>query len=200
MAFFPLNATYGTKEINIQTAPGDPSGVSLAAGPNGKANGSYEFSGISDSYIEFPNSPGGALDVRYSMTMLCWFYHCNQNGPLFEYGSNGVRLSVLNGELLVNFKKRYHSDTAELKHAILAGGWKFVGASYDRTSGEAKLWVDGAVVQAVNVGAGHKLATNNDISMGRNVKGRITEMQVYNVALNQEQVRKLQQRTQRAGM
>ena len=200
MASFPLNATYGTKEINNRTASGVLSGVSLAPGPDGKANGSYEFSGNSDSYIEFPNSPGGALDVRYSMTMLCWFYHCNQDGPLFEYGNNGVRLSVFHGELRVNFKKRDHSDTAELKHTTLGGGWKFVGASYDRTSGEAKLWVDGAVVQALNVGAGHELATNDDISMGRNVKGRITEMQVYNVALNQEQVQKLQQRTQRAGM
>ena len=200
MASFPLNATYGTKEINNRTASGGLSGVSLAPGPDGKAKGSYDFFGNSDSYIEFPNSPGGALDVRYSMTMLCWFYHCNQDGPLFKYGSNGVRLSVLNGELLVNFKKRDRSDTAELKHAILAGGWKFVGASYDRTSGEAKLWVDGAVVQAVNARAGHELATNDVISMGRNVKGRITQMQVYNVALNQGQVQKIQQRTQRAGM
>ena len=78
------------------------------------------------------------------------------------------------------------------------GGWKFVGASYDRCSGEAKLWVNGAVVQTLNIGAGLELATQESIRMGvktgdsRYFKGRIAQMRIYNRALSQEQIQAIQ--------
>ena len=199
---------YGTKEISNRVAQGVPSGVSLAPGPDGQAGGSFEFAGSSNSYIEFPNSAGGALDVRFSMTMLCWLYHGGQDGPLFNYktsGAWGVHLWVVNGQLFVRFTRRDYSFTEALLHTALAGGWKFVGASYDSGTGEAKLWVNGAVVQTLNIGAGLDLATQDSIRMGvkdgdqRFFKGRIAEMQVYNVALTQEQIQAIQQRTQVAG-
>ena len=195
---FPLNATYGTKEINNRTAPGVPSGVSLAPGPDGIANGSYEFNGISNSSIAFSNSDGGALDVRHSMTMLCWLYHGGQDGPLFDYGTSGkwgVHMWVVNGKLFVRFVKRDYSITKALSHTTISGGWKFVGASYDHTTGKAKLWVDGAVVKTLNIGSGHELATQGNISMGARTgiwgyfKGRIAKMQVYKTALTQRQIR-----------
>ena len=208
VALFPLNAKYGTKEINKQVAQGVPKGVRLAPGPDGAADGSYEFSGTSNSYIEFPNSAGGPLDVRYSITMLCWVYHGGQDGPLFNYrgnragGSWGVHLWVVNGKLFVRFVRRDYSSTTHLLNTALAGGWKFVGASYDRGTGEAKLWVNGAVVQTLNIGAGLDLATQDSIRMGvkvgdrRYFKGRIAQMQVYNAALSQEQIKAIQQRSQ----
>ena len=205
---FPLNAAYGTKEINNRVAQGVPSGVSLARGPDKQAGGSYKFAGNANSYIEFSNSAGGPLDVRHSMTMLCWLYHGGQDGPLFNYktsGAWGVHLWVSSGQLFVRFTRRDYSFTEGLLHTALAGGWKFVGASYDGSSGEAKLWVNGAVVQTKNIGAGLDLATQDSIRMGvkdgdeRYFKGRIAEMQVYNVALTQEQIQAIQQRTSVAG-
>ena len=205
---FPLNAAYGTKEISNRVASGVPSGVSLALGPDGQGDSSYEFTGTSNSYIEFSNSAGGALDVVHSITMLCWLYHGGQDGPLFNYktsGAWGVHLWVGSGQLFVRFTRRDYSFTEGLLHTALAGGWKFVGASYDRGSGEAKLWVNGAAVQTKNIGAGLDLATQDSIRMGvkdgdgRYFKGRIAEMQVYNVALTQEQIQAIQQRTQVAG-
>ena len=208
VALFPLNAKYGTKEINNRVSQGVPKGVRLAPGPDGAADGSYEFSGTSNSYIEFPNSAGGPLDVRYSMTMLCWVYHGGQDGPLFNYrtsGSWGVHLWVVSGKLFVRFKRRDYSSTTYLLNTALAGGWKFVGASYDRGTGEAKLWVNGAVVQRLNIGAGLDLATQDSIRMGAKIgdrrcyKGRIAQMQVYNVALSQQQIKAIQQRNQVSG-
>ncbi|CAH3018812.1 unnamed protein product [Porites evermanni] len=192
VAFFPLNAAYGTKEINNRAVKGILGAVTLAPGPDGRPNYSYKFSGSSNSYIEFPNRIGGPLDVRYSMTMLCWVYFDGQDGPLFNYrtsGSWGVHLWVVNGKLFVRFTKRGYSFTTNLIHTSLAGGWKFVGASYDRCSGEAKLWVNGAVVQTLNIGAGLELATQDSIRMGlksgdrRYFKGRIAQMRIYNRAL-----------------
>ena len=180
---------------------GIPRGVTLAPGPDGRTNYSYKFSGSSTSYIEFPNRIGEPLDVRYSMTMLCWVYSDGQNGPLFNYktsGDWGVHLWVFSGKLFVGFTKRDYWNTDRLVHTNLAGGWKFVGASYNRSSGEAKLWVNGAVVQTLNIGAGLELATQDSIRMGvktgdgRYFKGRIAQMRIYNRALSQEQIQAIQ--------
>ena len=180
-------------------------GVSLAEGPDGTPDSAYEFAGTVNSYIEFPNTEGGPLDVRYSMTMLCWVYHFGQDGPLFNYktsGPWGVHLWVVAGQLFVRFTHRNYVFTGALLNTHLAGGWKFVGASYDGGSGDAKLWVNGAVVQTLNIGAGMDLATQDNIRMGvksgdgRYFKGRIAQMQVYNSALSQEQIQAIDNRMQ----
>ena len=208
VALFPLNSAFGTKEIKNRIAKGVPTGVTLAPGPNGEAHGSYEFHGTSNSYIEFPNSAGGPLDVRHSMTMLCWVYHNSQDGPLFNYrtgGHWGVHLWVVAGQLFVRFTRRDYSFTRALIHTALVGGWKFVGASYEHATGNAKLWVNGTAVQTLNIGIGLDLATQDSIRMGakigdgRHFKGRIAQMQVYDKALSQEQIQAIQKKTHVVG-
>ena len=209
VALFPLNSTFGAKEIKNRVAEGNATGVTLAPGPDGVLGGSHEFSGSPNSFIEFPNSEGGPLDIRYSITMLCWVYYSGQDGPLFNYRPNGgdwgVHLWAVNGQLFVRFTKRDYSFTPSLLHTALAGGWKFVGATYDRRTGDAKLWVDGFVVQTLNIGAGLDLATQDSIRMGaknhdnRYFKGRIAQMQVYDKALTREQIQVIQQQTQFVG-
>ena len=202
---FPLNAEYETRDIKNRTAPGIPSGVSLAPGPYGEEAGSYEFFGTANSFIEFPNSPGGALDVRYSMTILCWVYYDEKggpDGPIFNYntgGSYGVHLWVLNGLLYAHFLDRTFSNPfTPVYHTSLAGEWKFVGASYDNETGEIKLWVDGAFKLTRNAIAGVELGTQGSVRMGvrkndrRYFKGKISQLQIYNEALSQQQILKLE--------
>ena len=200
---FPLNAEYQTRDIKNRTAPGIPSGVSLAPGPNGEKDGSYEFFGNTNSFIEFPNSPGGALDVRYSMTILCWVYYDENggpHGPIFSYntgGRYGVQISVHDRLFFTRFKDRAFSSLPPLHHTSLASGWKFVGASYDSETGEIKLWADGALKQTRSVRAGVELGTQGSVRMGvrKNgkwcFKGKISQLQIYNEALSQEQISKL---------
>ena len=201
---FPLNAEYQTRDIKNRTAPGIPSRVSLAPGPNGEKDGSYEFFGNANSFIEFPNSPGGALDVRYSMTILCWVYYDEKggpHGPLFDYNTGGryrVELWVYHRLFYASFIDRALSYSwSYLHHTSLAGGWKFVGASYDNETGEIKLWVDGALKQTRRMRAGVELATQGNVRMGvrKNgkawFKGKISQLQIYNEALSQQQILKL---------
>ena len=208
VALFPLNVTYGATEINGRASPGNPVGVSFAPAPDGKADGSYKFEGSSNSYIRFPNNEGEALDVLYSMTMLCWLRY-DKDGLIFGYtGSEkwGVIWGVYKGNLYANFKKRDYSETTALRHTTLAGGWKFVGASYDSVSGDTKLWVNGVVVKKLNIGEGLQLATQGSVRMGffgynqwyLGFKGRIAQMQLYNEALSQGQIQTIQ-RIQGAG-
>ena len=207
VALYPLDGAHGTKEINNRVGAGVAIGVHTAPGPDGKPDGSHEFSGTANSYIEFPN--GGGLDVKNSMTMLCWLYPDGQDGPLFNYGKNGswgVNLWVWNGKLLARFIKRDYSLTKRLDQFRLKpeDGWKFVGASYDQANGHAKLWVDGKVVQTVNIDANLQLATQDSVRMGvtdddvrdtYRFKGTIAQMQVYNIALTQEQIKVIKDRT-----
>ena len=200
---FPLNAEYQTSDIKNRTAPGIPSWVTLAPGPYGKEDGSYEFFGNANSFIEFPNSPRGALDVQYSMTILCWVYYDEKgglDGPIFNYntgGKYGVHLWVVNGLFFARFNDRDFSELPELSHTSLAGGWKFVGASYDNETGDIKLWVDGVLKQTLNIGAQRQLGTQGSVRMGvrekdpRYFKGRISQLQIYNEALSQQQILKL---------
>ncbi|XP_015748953.1 PREDICTED: sushi, von Willebrand factor type A, EGF and pentraxin domain-containing protein 1-like isoform X2 [Acropora digitifera] len=200
---FPLNAEYRTRDIKDRTAPGIPSGVGLAPGPYGEEDGSYEFFGNASSFIEFPNSPGGALDVRYSMTILCWVYYDENgglHGPIFNYntgGRYGVHFWVLNRLFYARFNDRAFTHLPFLHHTSLAGGWKFVGASYDNETGEIKLWADGALKQTRNTAAGVELGTQGSVRMGvrkndkRYLKGKISQLQIYNEALSQQQILKL---------
>ena len=205
---FPLNAEYQTNDIKDRTAPGIPSGVSLAPGPYGEEDGSYEFFGNANSFIEFPNSPGGALDVRYSMTILCWVYYDENgvpHGPIFHYstgGKYGVHLWVVNRLFYARFNDRVFSNLPlPLYHTSLAGGWKFVGTSYDNETGEIKLWVDGTLKQTRNMGAGVELATQGNVRMGViekvdnwYFKGKISQLQIYDVALSQGQILELRKK------
>ena len=180
----------------------------MAPGPNGKADGSYKFLGTLDSYIEFPNTAEGPLDVGESITMLCWLNYDGQDGPIFNYrtsgSSSGVHLWVLDNKLYVRFNTHGYSATADLTlkdTKPVARGWKFVGASYDYGSGEAKLWVDGVVVQTKDIGKGLELATQGNIRMGvksgmmKYFKGRIAQMQVYSESLTVGQIQTIQRRT-----
>ena len=182
-----------------------PSGVSLAPGPYGEEDGSYEFFGNANSFIEFPNSPGGALDVRYSMTILCWVYYDEKGGPdrpSFSYntgGRHGVQLWVANRLFYARFYDRTFSYTPPLHHTSLEGGWKFVGASYDNETGEIKLWADGALKQMRKMNAGVELGTQGSVRMGVSktyyrflyFKGKISQLQIYNEALSQQQIMKI---------
>ena len=142
--------------------------------------------------------------------MLCWLMPGGQDGPLFNYrnsGSWGVHLWVVAGKLFVRFTRRNYSFTTALIHTELKpeDGWKFVGASYDNTSGDAKLWVDGSEVQKFNIGANLSLATQDNVRLGLKIgdgkffKGRIAQMQVYDVALSQEQILAIGSKTQVSG-
>ena len=185
-------------EVKNRTSPGYPREVDLAPGPDGKAKGSIKFAGNSDSYVDFPNSAGQTLDVRYSMTMLCWLYPENKDGHIFRYkddAKRGVVLKVQNHKVAVKFRNRNNSTESTLTHDTHLGDeWMLVGASYDNGSGDAKLWIDGALVKSENIGSGLELATQGNVKMGKRLKGKITQMQVYNLALTQEQIQTIRKR------
>ena len=197
IAFYPLNSQYKTRELENRQTLGTPVGVTQAAGQKGKTGGSYQFTGQANSYIQFPNN--GGLDTERSITMLCWLYPQNTDGPIFNYktsGSWGVHMWVVSGKLFARFTKRNYQFTQGLitSNSLVLNQWQYVGASYDHNTGVASLWLDGQQVVQTNIGAGLTLGTQDEVRMGakggdgRYFRGRITAMQIYDVALTEEQV------------
>ncbi|XP_078379553.1 uncharacterized protein LOC144662584 [Oculina patagonica] len=203
IAFYPLNSMYATREIKDRQLHGTPVGVNLTAGPDGKAGGSYQFAGQANSYIEFPNN--GGLDVQFSITMLCWVYPENTNGPIFNYkitgglASNlwGIHLWIHSGKLYGAFSRRDYTliqPTLIADQPLALNQWHYVGLSYDYNTGIANLWLYGQQVWQKDIGARQTLATQDNVRMGaieddsRYFKGRITAMQIYDVALTAEQI------------
>ena len=192
---YPLNGQFDTRDLSShESPPGVPYNVQLAPGPFGEPNGSYQFSGSSTSYIEFPNN--GGLDKRHSMTLLAWVFLENTDGPIFHYGVDfyGVHFWVIDGYLFCKFATTSAIHLSHLHSGKLnQGAWNFVGASYDYHSGLAKLWIGGKVYEEHNINT-HELNTSETVRMGavtgddRFLKGRISCKQVYNKALTEREV------------
>ena len=171
----------------------------MAAGPDGKAGGSYHFTGLKTSYIEFPNN--GGLDAQHSITLLCWVYPENTDGPIFNYKTTGypwaVHLWIHTGRLYGVISQRNYVMIPGLisSHVLALNQWHYVGFTYNHITGIADLWLDDQRVAQRNIGAGRSLSTQDHVRMGalendgRYFKGRITAMQIYNVSLTEEQIK-----------
>ena len=148
------------------------------------------FYGTLSSYIEFPNR--GGLDTRFSITLMCWVQPVGQDGPLVHYRDWGVFMWILNGKLLYAISKRSSKQLLSemVTEVVPAGKWVHVAASYDYNSGINSLYINGHLRASQNIGTGYEIATaSQTVLMGSTgSKGKIAEMKVYDVALNESQI------------
>ena len=204
VALYPLNPAYGTKDMMGNQPDGIPSNVQLADGLDGKCDGSYQFLGTPESFITLPNF--GGLDVQHSLTVLMWVYPQGQDGPLFNYRPSGgwaVHIWLVEGKFFSRMIKRDKSgsfvECLKSPTPLIMEQWAYVATSYDYNTGITRMWVDGIEVGQLDIGAG-SLATNYDVRIGakgddgRYFKGRVSRVQVYDVALTLEQVLAVQYR------
>ena len=163
------------------------------------------FNGTVSSYIEFPNK--GGLDTRFSITLMCWVQPGGQDGPLFSYHvpfylTQGI--GILQGRLLNNIVVIKGSVTfgsiTRTAEALPVGKWVHVAASYDHSTGNNSLYINGHFSVSHSLGKGYEIpAISQIVQMGsmradssncrkNNFKGKIAEMKVYDVVLNEKQI------------
>ena len=198
VAFYPLNARYKAAEKENRQSEGILGDVAITNGPYHEPGGAYMFYGNVSSYIEFPNKEG--LDTRFSISLMCWAEPGGQDGPLFnyEFSNWGVHMWIVVGKLFTRIVERssFKQLTAIITPEVLpVGKWVHVAASYDHSSGSNSLYINGHLTATHNIGRGYEIATNSQkVRMGsktggeRDFKGKIAEMKVYDVALNEAQI------------
>jgi len=100
-------------------------------------------------------------------------------------------MRIVNGKFYNQIFKRRSSQllpsirTAEV---LPAGKWVHVAASYDHNTGNNSLYINGHFSVSQNTGKGYEIETTGEVYMGLSFKGKIAEMKVYDVALNEAQI------------
>jgi len=199
VAFYPLNGRYEAAEKENRQPKGNLGEVTITNGPYNEPGGAYMFYGTNRSYINFLINEG--LDTRFSTTMMCWVQPGGQDGPLFSYRNyhgiiwfNVVGLWIDGGQLNIAIKGR---SSGEFSRAIIpevlpAGKWVHVAGSYDDNTGNSSLYINGHL--SISQYIGKRSYTAGRVRMGAAdqersyFKGKIAEMKVYDVALNEAQI------------
>ena len=198
VAIFPFSKASRGRELRNRSPPARYSNVVFTPGPDGLPYGSYYFRGRPSSYVEIPNR--GTLDVRSCVTILAWIYHQGHAGPIVNYKRNGwgVHFWMVNSKtLFVRYTQRIGR---RFTHALAYRGvkphtWQFVGTSYNRNTGVAKLYINGKMVARRKIGK-ISLATNYEIRVGarqgdrRYFRGRVACLQFYSAALTTNMIRR----------
>ena len=195
-AWFPLNATYQTSEIENRLTSGSKKGkVHLSLGPDGTKGGSYFFRDSPASSITFSGS-NSKLDIGVSITVLCWLYNYDNNAETTFLQYKGMKLFVNHSKLKLTFPETSISNG--LTGTLAEKGWTFVGVSYNKTTAEAKLWIDGK-----RIVTSKKPTVSFDSQLlklgGNNFKGKITQLMLFNLTLTQEQIQGIKGRMKLPG-
>ena len=189
IAIYPLDRKTRTRDISPgKNIPGRSYNIRYAPGPYGQPGESTEFFGRRNSYIRFPNT--GRLDAKDSITLLAWVLPMGR-GPIFEF-FRGVRFWVVRSDTLyVHFIRRNGRRTRVLmKRRLKPRQWNYVGATYNKRTGIATLWLDSRPILTQNIKR-VQLATKTTAYMGGTFRGRIACMQVYSEALTGPQIKKV---------
>ncbi|XP_074632222.1 uncharacterized protein LOC141890587 isoform X2 [Acropora palmata] len=183
-AWFPLNDTHKTEEIEERTNSGIKGDeVYLSLGPDGTQNGSYFFRGPGANSITFSDSK---LDIGFPITIVCWLYTYDNNAKtegFLQY--KGIHLSANHKELKLS---SLPSNDQLLTGTLAEKGWTFVGVSYNETTPEVKLWIDGNVVNSTTLTADFDSNDSQLTLGGNNFKGKMAQLMLFNLTLTQEQM------------
>ena len=161
---FPLNNVSRAQEALKGNVVGVLKDVSFSTGPFGDPGGAVELLGRQDSYVELPSQ---SLDTVHSIHILLYVYPMNQPGPLCHYKRNGhgvqlwykapfMRTPADNrGTLMARINRADLTYSPMLEKAVLNQyRWNFIGTSYNKSTGIAKLWYDGKVIVSKDIGKG----------------------------------------------
>ena len=204
VAFYPLNKQFETADVMRRSQiTGLSNNVSLTTGPFNTTDGAYEFWGDENSYIEFPNGDN-LLDVHNSISLMCWVRREGKGGPLFQYDRYplkwGVHISInknrkfFNRIVMADYKFR---TPIVSKRPLERGKWVHVAATYNHTTGNNSIYVNGILNETRNISTGFRIAAEGKVRMGAIKKGKnhgflraaVSHMEVYNVSLNANQIR-----------
>ncbi|HTV40773.1 MAG TPA: immunoglobulin domain-containing protein, partial [Candidatus Sulfotelmatobacter sp.] len=198
----------GNADDIIGANNGTPNGNLTYA--NGEVSQAFVFDGYT-SYITVPASPSLNIGTGGGLTIECWINPSVTNaispggagGPLIEWDSDDTDgcefWADADNSLYVNIK-----DTSGNPHTFqTAGGvinsntWQHVALTYDESSGQMNMYVNGNVVGSANFGD-FAPQTTYPVNLGRRTgevigdgdtyAGMMDELSLYNRALSSNEI------------
>ena len=208
VAVYPFTSASKNRDVSSYVNP--PAtfvGVYYTRGPDNHPRGALSFRGTKTSYVLIPNN--GCLDTRYSLTIIMWVYP-ESSGPLLHFNPKGWGLHlwiISRFRLFTRFIPRSGKSVKALYKRIKPRQWNYIAATYDRRTGLASLWLDSIPIIQRRLGRFRSgLATNYPIVIGskpgdrRKFRGRIACVQMYNYAMNGQQIRSKKKQCFREGL
>ena len=184
-------------------------GIRYSQGPDGRRDGSTQFYGRRNSYVEIPNK--GRLDARYSITVLIWVYNEGRSGIILNYGRNrrGFQLRMVSQRVLqvvIVRRTRRRTITIQTRGRVLKyRAWNYVSVTYDEKSQVVTVWVNMKAVVTRRIGR-VQMDTSQAIRLGGRTgsrdyfRGRLFCLQLYSVALYRKQIEAAKKRCFLKGM
>ena len=178
-------------------------GIRYSQGPDGRRDGSTQFYGRRNSYVEIPNT--GRLDARYSITVLIWVFNEGRSGIILNYGRrrNGFQLRMIRQrvlQVLIVRRTRKTIITAQTRGRVMKyRAWNYAGVTYDERSQTVTVWVNMKAVLTRRIGR-VQLETKKVIRLGGLIgrrdyfRGRLFCLQLYSVALYRKQIAEAKKR------
>ena len=184
-------------------------GIRYSQGPDGRRDGSSQFYGRRNSYVEIPNT--GRLDARYSITVLIWVFNEGRSGIILNYGRRrkGFQLRMISQrvlQVLIVRRTRRTTITVQTRGRVMKyRAWNYVGVTYDERSQAVTVWVNMKAVLTKRIGR-VQLDTKKVIRLGglissrKYFRGRLFCLQLYSVALYRKQIDEAKKRCFLKGM
>ena len=209
LAVYPLDYIRRGRDLSRNRNPSARFyGITYKQGPDGRRDGSTQFYGRSNSYVEIPNT--GKLDARYSITVCIWVYHEGRRGIILNYNPNrrGFQLRMISPRVLqVIIVRRTKRTTITVQtggRIINYKAWSYIAVTFDERSQMLTIWVNSKPVVRRTIGK-VQLETRKAIILGGQkgsreyFRGRLFCLQLYSVALNRKQIEETKKRCFRKG-
>ncbi|MBV6518232.1 MAG: hypothetical protein DCC43_07945 [Candidatus Brocadia sp.] len=208
-AYYTFDEGNGTV-VNDSSGNGNNGTITGATWTTGKSGGGLSFDGNNDS-VTVPRMNNDEVSV------CAWFYKNANDTTRHDAIFSGLRAS-LNTQLREGFELRFPASApdriefvlvtqdgsgnkstriaqGDLVHSV--GNWYHVAGTYNKTSGEQKLYVNGGLVHTLLHGAGNTivpLTLYSDMRIGYSrvnngyFRGAVDEVRLYSRALTNQEI------------
>ncbi|MGA8907786.1 MAG: LamG domain-containing protein [Acidobacteriaceae bacterium] len=201
LAFFPLQTANGSSTVNGYTST-DENGAAIAASNGGPQANAISLNGVNNGTPQYvaTSLSGG---INGSGSTMAWVNLASLNGGATEYiageSQNGNDFDLQftgNSSTLENlcfYSDSGSSTCAALSVSDLLNKWNMVTATYNSTTGEQDVYLDGTLVATNDDGAAG--SKNSQFTIGystvfsdRDLNGLISDVAVWNYQLSPSQV------------
>ena len=171
---------------SMHTITGIDTRLSFAEGPNGASGGSVMFSESSNLII--PNEEENFFSVTIQINV---FVPKTQNTPIVKFNPSGLGVGIYQEGLDIRFEvpaAGSDGDSNPLRttnFALTANTWNPIAVTYDFTTGNRQIFIDGSLVANDSLSALTMVAVSGSVRLGGDdFTGNMACLQIYDTAQN----------------